>query len=134
MYLWNHTHCNDDITQIVFMTLIFMEVYELYMTYHPRFLTSQHSIQFISLLYLISNWIYLTTHTLHLLIHTQIIDHITPIVFMITQAQYAWHHVNTYEITSTLYDITPRYDIHIQFSCHHTQNTCRRIHGSWAFT
>ena len=32
---------------------------------------------------------------------------------MITQAQYAWHHVNTYDITSTLYDITPRYDIHI---------------------
>ena len=32
---------------------------------------------------------------------------------MITQAQYAWHHVNTYDITSTLYDITSRYDIHI---------------------
>ena len=32
---------------------------------------------------------------------------------MITQAQYAWHHVNTYDITSTLYDITLRYDIHI---------------------
>ena len=31
---------------------------------------------------------------------------------MITQAKYAWHHVNTYDITSTLYDITPRYDIH----------------------
>ena len=32
---------------------------------------------------------------------------------MITQAQYVWHHVNTYDITSTLYDITSRYDIHI---------------------
>ena len=31
---------------------------------------------------------------------------------MTTQAQYASHHVNTYDITSTLYDITPRYDIH----------------------
>ena len=91
---------------------IFMEVYALYMTSHPRFMTSQHSIQFISLLYLISNWIYLTTHLLHLCIHTQNIDHITPIV-CITQAQYAWHHFNTYDITSTIYDITPHYDIHI---------------------
>ena len=90
-----------------------MELYALYMTSHPRFMTSQHSIQFISLLYLISNWIYRTTHPLHLCIHTQIIDDITPIVCMITQAQYAWYHVNTYDITSTLYDITPRYDIHI---------------------
>ena len=32
---------------------------------------------------------------------------------MITQAQYASYHVNTNDITSTLYDITPRYDIHI---------------------
>ena len=92
---------------------IFMEVYALYMTSHPRFMTSQHSIQFITLLYLISNWIYLTTHPLHLCIHTMIIDHITPIVCMITQEQYAWHHLNTYDITSTLYDITPCNDIHI---------------------
>ena len=90
-----------------------MEVYALYMTSHPRFMTSQHSIQFISLLYLISNWIYLTTHPLNLCIHTHIIDHITPTMCMITEAQYAWHHVNIYDITSTLYDITPRYDIHI---------------------
>ena len=88
VYLWNHTHCSDDITHIVFMTkgpTIFLEVYALYMTWPPRFMTSQHSIQIISLLYLISNWIYLTTHPLHLCIHTQIIDHITPIVCMITQ-------------------------------------------------
>ena len=91
---------------------IFTEVYALYMTSHLRFMTSQHSIQFICLLYIISNWIYLTTHPLHLCIHTQIIDHKTPIVCMITQAQNAWHHVNTYDITSTLYDITPRYDLH----------------------
>ena len=76
-------------------------------------MTSQHSIQFIRLLYLISNWIYVTTHPLHLCIHTMIIDHITPIVCMITQAKYAWHHLNTYDITSTLYDITPCNDIHI---------------------
>ena len=92
---------------------IFMEVYALYMTSHPRFVTSQNSIQFIILLYLISNWIFLTTHPLHPCIDIQIIYHITPIVCMITQAQYAWHHFNTYDITSTIYDITPHYDIHI---------------------
>ena len=32
---------------------IFMEDYAMYMTSHPRFMTSQHSIQYISLLYLI---------------------------------------------------------------------------------
>ena len=90
-----------------------MEVYALYMTSHTRFMTSQHSIQFISLLYLISNWIYLTTHPLPLWIHPQIINHINPILCMITQAQYTWHYVNTYYITSTLYDITPHCDIHI---------------------
>ena len=94
------------------MILIFMEVYELYMISHLRFMTSQNSIQFISVLYLISNWIYLTAHPQHLCIRTQIIDHITPIVCMITQAQYAWYHVNTYDITSTHHDITPRYDNH----------------------
>ena len=33
-----------------------MEVYALYMTSHPRFMTSQHSIQFISLLLSPSRW------------------------------------------------------------------------------
>ena len=91
---------------------IFMAQYALYMTSHPRFMTLQHSIYYISLLYLISNWLYLTTHPLYLCHNTQIINHITPIVCMIIQAQYIWHHMNIYDITYTLYDITPRYDIH----------------------
>ena len=60
----------------------------------------------------ISNWLYLTAPPLYLCHHTQIINHITPIVHMITQAQYVWHHTNTYDITSTLYDITPHCDIY----------------------
>ena len=36
---------------------LFMAHYALYMTSHPRFVTSQHSIHYISLLYLISNWL-----------------------------------------------------------------------------
>ena len=86
---------------------IFMEEYALYMTSHPQFMIYQHSIQYISLLYLISNWTYLTTHPLYLCHHTQFIDHITHILCMITQAQYAWHHMKTCDITSTLYDSTP---------------------------
>ena len=31
---------------------------------------------------------------------------------MITQAQYVSHLMNTYDITSTLYGITQRYDLH----------------------
>ena len=89
-----------------------MAQYELYMPSHPRFMTSQHSIHYISLLYLISNWLYLTALPLYLCHHTQIINNTTPIVLMITQAQYVWHHMNTYDITSTLYDITSHYDIH----------------------
>ena len=67
---------------------IFMEEYALYMLSQPWFMISQHAIQNISLLYLISNWIYLTAHPLYHCHHTQIIGHITLILCMITQALY----------------------------------------------
>ena len=91
---------------------VFMAHFALSMTSHQWFMTSQHSIHYISLLYLISNWLYLTALPLYLCHHTQIINHITHIVHMITQAQYVSHLMNIYDITSTLYDITPRYDLH----------------------
>ena len=112
--LWSHTlyrcyniHCIYDMAPTIFKTQ-----YALYMTSRPRFMTSQHSIHYISLLYLISNWLYLKALPLHLCHHTQIINHITPIICMITQAQYVWYHMNTYDITSNLYDITPWYELH----------------------
>ena len=89
-----------------------MAKYALYMPSPPRFMTSQHSIHYISLSYLLSNWLYLTSLPLYLCHHTQISNNTTRIVCMITQAQYVWHHMNTYDITSTLYDITKPYDIH----------------------
>ena len=107
VYPWYNTHCIDDMAPTLFMAH-----YALYMTSHPQFMTSQHSIHYISLLYLISNWLYLTAHPQFLCHHTQIIGHITQIVYRIKQAQYVRYHMNTYVITSTLYDITPRYDIH----------------------
>ena len=107
LYWWYNKHCIYDMAPTIFMAH-----YALYMTSHPRFMTSQHSIHYISLLYLISNWLYLTTLPLYLCHHTQIINHITSIVHMITQAQYVWHHTNTYDITSTLYDIMTWYDLH----------------------
>ena len=109
LYRWYNTHCIYDMAPSIFMAQ-----YALYMTSHPWFMISQHSIHYISLLYLISNWLYLTAHPLYLCNHSQIIDHITPIVCVITQAQYVWHHMNTYDITFTLSDITPLYDIHTQ--------------------
>ena len=103
------------------------------MTSHPQFMTSQYTISYISLLYLIWNWLYLTAHPLYLCHHTQIVSHITPIVCMITQAKYLWHHMNTYDITPTLYQTTV-WHWHTLYSCHHTQDTCHRIHCSWAIT
>ena len=107
LWWWHNTHCI-----YIMGPTIFMEVYALYMTSHPRFMTSQNSIQFISLLYLISNWLYLTALPLYLCHHTQIINPITHIVHMTTQAQYVSHLMNTYDIISTLDDIIPRYDLH----------------------
>ena len=107
LYRWYNTHCIYDMAPTIFMAH-----YALYMTSHPRRMTSQHSIHYISLLYLISNWIYLTALPQYLCHHTQIINHITPIVRMITQAQYVWHHTNIYDITSSLFDITPRCELH----------------------
>ena len=79
---------------------------------NPGFMTSQHSIHYISLLYLISNWLYLIALPLYLCHHSQIMNQRTPIVCMITQAQYVWYNTNTYDITSNLYDITPWYELH----------------------
>ena len=107
LYRWYNPHCIYDMAPTIFMAQ-----YSLYMTSHPLFMTSQYTIHYISLLYLISNWLYMTALTLYLCHHTQIIYHITPIVCMITQAQYVWYHMNTYDITSSLYDITLRYDLH----------------------
>ena len=104
LYWWYNTPCIYDIAPVIFMA-----EYALYITSLPWFMTSKHSIHCISLFYLISNWLYLTSHPLYLCrdteiytSYTQIINHITPIVCMITQAQNIWHHMNTYGITSTL--------------------------------
>ena len=71
-----------------------MAQYALYMTSHPLFVTSQHSTHDIKLLYLTSHRLYLTAHPLYLCLHSQNIDHTTPIVCMITQPQYVWHDMN----------------------------------------
>ena len=107
LYQWYNTHCIYDMAPKIFMVK-----YALYVTSHPQYMISQLSIHYISLLYLLSNWLCLTAHPLYLCHHTQIIDHINPIVCMKTQAKYVWHHMNTYDIISTLSDITPLYDIH----------------------
>ena len=107
---------------------IFMAQYALYVTSHPRFMISQHSIHYISLLYLISNWLYLTAHPQYLCHHTHIIEHIIPILCMITWAQNMWHHIHSLRYQIMLWHSHPLY------SCHHTQDTCHHIQGSWAIT
>ena len=117
LYRWYNTHSNYDITSTVYMAQ-----YALYMTSHPRFMTSQHSTHDIKLLYLTSHWLYLRAHPLYLCHHSQIIDHKTPIICMITQPQYVWHHMNyiwhhihslwyhstLWHHTHCIYVITPR--------------------------
>ena len=98
------------------------------MTSHARFMTSQHSIHYIILLYIIWNWLYLTAHPLYLCHHTQIIDLITPITCMIIQEQYIWIHMTLFMISH--HAMTS----HTLHSCHHTKDTWHRIHCSQTFT
>ena len=67
LYRWYNTHCIYDMAPSIFMAQ-----YALYMTSHPWFMISQHSIHYISLLYLISSWLYLTAHPLYLCHHTRL--------------------------------------------------------------
>ena len=126
VYLCVHTQCIHDISHTVLMTLRLLYIWNTmhcvciwYLTHdlwhnNTLSITSVYYISYKTSVYYISYQTdyYLTAHPLYLCHHTQIIGHITTIVYMITQAQYVWHHMNTYDITSTLYDITPRYDIH----------------------
>ena len=75
-----------------------MAQYALYMTSHPRFITSKHSTHDIKaiishLTYLTSHWLYLTVHPLYVCHHTQIVDHKT-LIICISEPQYIWHHRN----------------------------------------
>ena len=109
LYRWYNTHSIYDI-----ISTVYMAQYALYMTSHPRFMTWQHSIHDIKLLYLTSHQLYLTAHPLYLCHHTQIIDHKTPIVCMITQPQYVWHNMNYiwHHIHSLWYHTTLLYHTH----------------------
>ena len=123
-YMWNHKFhiciCVITHTALMIKHTLYLQhgTYYIYGTIctvfdiSPTIYDNTTLYPLISLLYLISNWLYLKAHPMYFSHHTQIIDHIAPIVCMITQAQYVWHHMNTYDITSTLYDITPRYDLH----------------------
>ena len=44
-----------------------------------------------------------------------------------TSCEFIWHHIHS------LYHTT-LWHSHTLYSCHHTQNTCHRIHCSWAIT
>ena len=71
-----------------------MAPYTLYMTSHPHLMTSQHSTHDIkAMISHLTPIISESTSTVSLS-YTQIIDHTTPIVCMITQPQYVWHHIN----------------------------------------
>ena len=45
-----------------------------------------------------------------------------------TSCEYIWHHIHSLIYCTTLWHS------HTLYSCHHSQDTCHRIHCSWAIT
>ena len=89
LYRWYNRKSIFDTT-----STLYMAQYALYMTFHERFMTSQHSTHDIKAIILhLTPIISDSTSTVSLSSH-QIIDHTTPIVGMITQPQNVWHHMN----------------------------------------
>ena len=110
LYQWYNTHSIYGITSTVHMAQ-----YALYMTSHPRFMTSQHSTHDIkAIISHLTPIISDRTYTVSLL--SQADYHTTPIVCMITQPQYVWHHKNyichhihsLWHHTHWMHVITPR--------------------------
>ena len=91
---------------------IFMEVYALYMTSHPRFMTSQHYQIHQSIIFHIKLNIPDNTSTASLNSHPDYRSYNPHCVYDNT-GTICMNHVNTYDSTFTLYDIKPRNDIHI---------------------
>ena len=94
--VWSHPlyrrYNKNSIYDII--STVYMAQYALYMTYHPPFMTSQHSSNNIKDILSHLTVIYLTAHPLYLCHHTQIINHTTVIVCIITHPQYLWHHMH----------------------------------------
>ena len=113
---------------------IFMEDYAMYMTSHPRFMTSQHSIQYISLLYLIKLNISDNTSSASLYSHPDYRSYNPHCVYdntgtiCMTSCEYIINHIYS------LWYYTTLWHSHALYSCHHTQDTCHCIHCSWAIT
>ena len=114
---------------------IFMAQYALYMTSHPRFMTSQHSTHdikaIISHLTLIisdsTSTVSLSSHPDYQSYNPHCIYDNTGTICM-TSYEYIWHHIHSLWYHTTLWHS------HTLYSCHHTQDTCHRIHCSWAIT
>ena len=95
--LCDHTHYIDDITHTRFMTSHLLYIWhKMYCIWHLTHDLWHHNTLLVmsKLLYFTSHRLRLRAHPLYLCYHTQIIDHTTPIVCMITQPQYVWHFMN----------------------------------------
>ena len=104
LYLCDHTDCVDDITHTVFMTwhlLYYGTICTVYdispMIYDITTLYPLHQ----SIIPHIKLIIFHSSSTVSLSSHPDYRSY-NPLVCMITQVKYAWHHTNTYDITYTL--------------------------------
>ena len=113
---------------------IFMEVYALYMTSHPWFMTSQHYPFHQSIISHIKLNISDNTSTASLYSHPIYRSYIPHCVYdntgtiCMTSCEYIWHHIHSLWYHTTLWHS------HALYSCHHTQDTRHCIHCSWAIT
>ena len=119
MYLWDHTHCNDGITHIVFMTWDLRYLWKyMHCIWHLT-----HDLWHLNTLSNSSVY-YISYQTEYIWQHIHCISVFTPRyrsynphcvydntgTICMTSCEYIWNH-------TSLYDITPRYDIHIH--CFH---------------
>ena len=99
-YFCHHTHSIDDITHTLFMTSHLLYIWQnMHCIWHLTNDLWHHNTLLMTskILYLTSRQLYLTAHPLYLCNHTQIIDHKSPtvcIITIITQPQYVWYHMN----------------------------------------
>ena len=114
--------------------IIFMVQYALYLTSHPRFMTTQTlsiNQSFISHIKLIitkgTSNVFLSSHRDYWSYSSHCIYDNTGTICM-TSYEYIWHHIQSLRYHTRLWHS------HILYSCHHTLDTCHRIHCSWAIT
>ena len=107
--VWHHIHYIDHhIQSLCHLTTVLMTSQPLYMKPHPVCRATYK--------------LYMRYHSHYLCPHTHCIDNITPTLCMTSNSPYVWHRCTIQDITSSCYELRPR------FLCHHTHYIEHRFH------